>query len=106
MATGERRMVCPGGEWGTTGVIREGVSLFHHPPWNRPPRMHAPAPITAVIVEDEAPARKRLRDLLGGMPGVEVLGECADGPATIQAVERSEERRVGKECRSRWSRYQ
>lgn len=52
--------------------------------------MHAPAPITAVIAEDEAPARKRLRDLLGGVPGVKVLGECADGPATIQAVDRLE----------------
>ena len=50
--------------------------------------MQAPAPITAVIAEDEAPARKRLRDLLGGVPGVEVLGECADGPSAIQAVDR------------------
>ena len=26
-------------------------------------------------------------------------------PATLRALKRSEERRVGKECRSRWSPY-
>src|SRR5260370_14870483 len=41
----------------------------------------------------------------GGSPGVEMapadaLG-CAGGPCSL----RSEERRVGKECRSRWSPY-
>ena len=29
----------------------------------------------------------------------------AQGSATLQYTERSEERRVGKECRSRWSPY-
>ena len=51
-----------------------------------------------------------------GEPNVEVhvdlnQGSCAvDGCASVDAsvsvaVERSEERRVGKECRSRWSPY-
>jgi len=52
--------------------------------------MPAQAPITALIADDEAPARKRLRDLLSTVPWVEVLGECADGPATIEAVDRLE----------------
>ncbi len=52
--------------------------------------MPAHARITAVIADDEAPARKRLRDLLSTVPWVEVLGECADGPATIKAVDRLE----------------
>ena len=28
-----------------------------------------------------------------------------DNPVTVQVLGRSEERRVGKECRSRWSPY-
>jgi len=46
--------------------------------------------ITALIADDEAPARKRLRDLLSTVAWVEVVGECADGPATIEAVDRLE----------------
>jgi len=34
-----------------------------------------------------------------GVPGV------ADGNDSLVTVDRSEERRVGKECRSRWSPY-
>src|SRR5260370_5860490 len=41
--------------------------------------------------------RRRDRDL--ELPGREQLGELAE------RVARSEERRVGKECRSRWSPY-
>ncbi|HEU5217560.1 MAG TPA: LytTR family DNA-binding domain-containing protein [Gemmatimonadales bacterium] len=52
--------------------------------------MHAPARITTLIADDEAPARKRLRDLLGTVAWIEVIGECADGPATIEAVDRLE----------------
>jgi two-component system LytT family response regulator len=50
--------------------------------------MHAQARITALIADDEAPARKRLRDLLSGVAWVEVVGDTADGPATIEAVDR------------------
>lgn len=46
--------------------------------------------VTALIADDEAPARKRLRDLLTTVPWVEVLGESSDGPATIEAVDRLE----------------
>ena len=37
---------------------------------------------------------------LGGEPGLAQLARNA-----VQSVTRSEERRVGKECRSRWSPY-
>ena len=37
-----------------------------------------------LIVDDEAPARERLKRLLAGVEGVEVIGQAADG---IQAVE-------------------
>ena len=33
------------------------------------------------------------------------LGDQIHGPSIGKSVERSEERRVGKECRSRWSPY-
>jgi len=32
-------------------------------------------------------------------------GQTASGPSFFKKAERSEERRVGKECRSRWSPY-
>lgn len=39
-----------------------------------------------VIVDDEAPARRRLRTLLAREPDIEVVGECRDGPSAIDAV--------------------
>ena len=39
-----------------------------------------------LIVEDETPARERLKRLLEGIEGVEIVGEAEDGP---QAVERA-----------------
>jgi len=44
--------------------------------------------LTAVIADDEAPARKRLRDLLQDVAWIEIVDDCADGPATVQAVDR------------------
>ena len=46
--------------------------------------------LSVLIVDDEAPARKRLRDLLRATPDVDLLGECEDGPSAVEAiVERS-----------------
>lgn len=39
---------------------------------------HLKAAISTLIVEDEPIARRRLRDILEGMPGVRVVGECED----------------------------
>ena len=43
---------------------------------------------------------ERIRTKMRGRPGG--IGE---DPHRVTALERSEERRVGKECRSRWSPY-
>lgn len=43
---------------------------------------------TAVTVDDEAPALKRLRDLLRGVEGVELVGEFADPAQALEALRR------------------
>ncbi|MFW6010725.1 MAG: LytR/AlgR family response regulator transcription factor [Gemmatimonadota bacterium] len=42
--------------------------------------------IRAVIVDDEAPARRRLRRLVEDEPDVVVVSECADGDEAVRAV--------------------
>ena len=44
--------------------------------------------IRALIVDDEANARKGIRTLLMRDPEMEVVGECADGRAAIESIER------------------
>ncbi|MBI5719864.1 MAG: response regulator [Burkholderiales bacterium] len=39
-----------------------------------------------LIVDDEAPARARLRRLLGAFPGIDVVGEAGDADAALAAV--------------------
>lgn len=48
--------------------------------------MIAPAAIRTVIADDEAPARRTLRLLLGGDPEIEIVAECASGDETLAAV--------------------
>jgi len=43
--------------------------------------------ITVVIVDDEPPARSRLRRLLAEHADVEVVAECADGASAVQTIE-------------------
>ncbi|HEX8904266.1 MAG TPA: LytTR family DNA-binding domain-containing protein [Longimicrobiaceae bacterium] len=43
---------------------------------------------TAVTVDDEAPALKRLRDLLRGVEGVELAGEFSDPAEALEALRR------------------
>jgi two-component system LytT family response regulator len=51
--------------------------------------MSAAAPnIRAVIVDDEAPARARLRQLLKDEPGVTLVAECATGRQALEVVQR------------------
>ena len=61
-------------------------------------------PLRTLIVDDEPVARQVLRDELAAFSGVEIVGEAANGNDALRDI-RSEERRVGKECRSRWSPY-
>jgi two-component system LytT family response regulator len=39
-----------------------------------------------LIVDDEAPARERLRSLLAAFPDLEIVGECEDGEDAIQRI--------------------
>ncbi len=43
--------------------------------------------IRTIIVDDEPPARRRIRALLQGEPDIEVVAECRDGREAIAAVE-------------------
>jgi two-component system LytT family response regulator len=45
-------------------------------------------PLRALIVDDEPPARARLRTLLEAERDVAIVGECASGPEAIEAIER------------------
>jgi two-component system LytT family response regulator len=45
-------------------------------------------PMHILLVDDEAPARDRLRRLLGGIPGVQVIGEATDGLQAVEMIER------------------
>jgi two-component system LytT family response regulator len=42
--------------------------------------------LQAIIVDDEAPARDRVRDLLAGEPDIVIAAECASGREAIAAV--------------------
>jgi two-component system LytT family response regulator len=51
--------------------------------------MTEPAQGTRVLIADDEPlARERLRSLLASEPGMEVVGECADGPSAIAAIQK------------------
>src|SRR3712207_9057273 len=58
------------------------------------------------VLEGEALAADELAGHLLGLVGVErLLGLLDEGEDVAHPEDRSEERRVGKECRSRWSPY-
>jgi two-component system LytT family response regulator len=43
--------------------------------------------IRAVIVDDEPPARARIKRLLADHPDVDIVAECGDGASAVQAIE-------------------
>jgi two-component system LytT family response regulator len=45
-----------------------------------------PAPVRVLIVDDEPPARKRLRALLGNEPDVEIVGEAGSGTEAVKMI--------------------
>jgi chemotaxis response regulator CheB len=47
---------------------------------------HDPRRISALIVDDEALARKRIKRLLANDSGIEVIGECSDGQKAVEAI--------------------
>lgn len=48
------------------------------------------SPLTAVVADDEQPARDELCYLLGQLDGVEVVGQAASGPEAVEAIVRLE----------------
>jgi two-component system, LytTR family, response regulator len=44
--------------------------------------------VRALVVDDEAPARRRIRRLLAAEPGITVAGECGDGESAIASIAR------------------
>src|SRR4051794_4207748 len=44
--------------------------------------------LRVLVVDDEPLARDCVRLALGGAPGVEVVGECADGADAVDAIHR------------------
>lgn len=46
--------------------------------------------IRTLIVDDEQLARERLRGFLSAETDLEIVGECADGQAAVEAIERDE----------------
>jgi two-component system, LytTR family, response regulator len=46
--------------------------------------------IRTLIVDDEPMARERVRTLLAQQADIDVVGECADGPQAVAAIERLE----------------
>jgi len=46
--------------------------------------------IRTLLVDDEALARERLRDMLAAEPDLEIIGECADGAEAVTALERDQ----------------
>ena len=55
--------------------------------------------------EVDARARKHLKEIARAVKGAKRLYLATDPDREGEAISRSEERRVGKECRSRWSPY-
>ena len=45
-----------------------------------------PAPVRVLIVDDEPPARKRLRALLANEPDVEIVGEAGSGTEAVKII--------------------
>ncbi len=45
-----------------------------------------PDPTRVIIVDDEEPARAVLREMLGRVPGVSIVGECGDGMEAVKTA--------------------
>jgi two-component system LytT family response regulator len=55
---------------------------------DQPHNMASEAKIRTVVVDDESPARTRLRQLLKQEPDFEVIAECANGNHALEAIQR------------------
>ena len=53
----------------------------------RPGAVRTDAPLGVLVVDDEAPARRRLAALLADVPAVVIVGEAADGVEAVARIE-------------------
>src|SRR5690606_32385469 len=77
--------------------LRGGLALFGHPRLaggsgalplgTRGEPMTEKGSVRALVVDDEAPARRLIREFLKEYPWVEVTGEAASGPEAIRLAE-------------------
>jgi len=75
--------------------------MEHRSVWEATAPAVAFAPLDGNITVDAAIVGAGITGITTAM----LLSEAGRRVAVIEAKERSEERRVGKECRSRWSPY-
>src|SRR3712207_7948912 len=61
--------------------------------------------VTRRRIEGRMPGRRQMLDALDVFRPVDRFRILGTGDRELQMRQRSEERRVGKECRSRWPRY-
>ncbi len=86
--------------------MADGVVASRDPALRKAPRM-----MRVLIVDDEAPARDKLRRWLGEHADIDVVGEAADGLAAAAAIENLQARRrvprhpdAGLSAASKWRR--
>src|SRR5256885_15097354 len=76
--------------------------------WQRAGQPHIPGRLNErlhIVFKDAANPWPHARHGIAALRRPDLFREGVDGEAVQWACERSEERRVGKECRSRWSPY-
>ena len=76
------RVALAGGKLVSEGLPDGGFRLSATLPWS------APGMIRVLIVDDDALVRAGLTMMLGGAPGIEVVGEAADGSEVLAALDR------------------
>src|SRR2546426_4819700 len=97
-----------GGEEGPTGGMLRAPELLRRPEEHDPALVHQPdrageqQPLTHVVRHED---NRLAKTPLQGEKLALQLDACDRIERPEGLVERSEERRVGKECRSRWSPY-
>src|SRR2546430_15110116 len=94
------------GTWELEAGLREGVGV-QAPAIDLDPQQLLQAHVAEAHLRSEVIEQRELAGLGGGLERHGLQAEGADKPIGEMAAQptRSEERRVGKECRSRWSPY-
>src|SRR5262249_44916292 len=75
----------PRGRWRCSRRADHSISHRGDHPGGSPMRN-----LRALVVDDEAPARRTLQLLLANHPDVELVGECATGPDALETIDRTE----------------